>query len=68
MHPTSAKFSPQQIKQIRLKRKVSQAIFARYLNTSTSTIRQWEQGEKHPRGTSLKLLNLVAKKGLEILA
>jgi len=61
-------FSPKQIKQIRLDVKVSQAIFARYLNISTSTIRQWEQGEKHPRGTSLKLLNLVVEKGLEILA
>jgi putative transcriptional regulator len=43
-------------------------VFAKYLNTSPSTIRQWEQGEKHPRGTSLKLLNLVADKGLSILA
>jgi len=50
-----------------LAEKVGQAVFAKYLNTSTSTIRQWEQGGKHPRGTSLKLLNLVADKGLEIL-
>lgn len=32
-----------------------------------STVKQWEQGEKHPRGTSLKLLNLIADKGLAIL-
>lgn len=60
--------SPSEIKRIRLHEKVSQAIFAKYLNTSTSTVRQWEQGEKHPRGTSLKLLNLVADKGLEVIA
>lgn len=59
--------SPKEIKQIRLKEKVSQPVFAKCLNTSTSTVKQWEQGEKHPRGTSLKLLNLVAEKGLEIL-
>lgn len=63
-----AKLSPEEIKQLRLKEKVSQAIFALYLNTSLSTIRQWEQGEKHPRGTSLKLLNLVKKNGLKALA
>jgi len=59
--------SPREIKRIRLHEKVSQSIFAKYLNTSISTIRQWEQGEKHPRGTSLKLLNLVAHKGLDAL-
>lgn len=59
--------SPKEIKKIRLKEKVSQPVFAKCLNTSTSTVKQWEQGEKHPRGTSLKLLNLVAEKGLTIL-
>jgi putative transcriptional regulator len=60
-------FSSQDIKTLRLREHVSQVVFAKYLNTSPSTIRQWEQGEKHPRGTSLKLLNLVADKGLSIL-
>lgn len=60
-------FSATQIKKLRLREKVSQPVFAKCLNTSTSTIKQWEQGEKHPRGTSLKLLNLVAEKGLSIL-
>ena len=59
--------SATEIKRIRLREKVSQPVFARCLNTSTSTVKQWEQGEKHPRGTSLKLLNLVADKGLAIL-
>ena len=65
--PPVRELSPIEIKQIRLHEKVSQAIFAKYLNTSASTVRQWEQGNKHPRGTSLKLLNLVANKGLEVL-
>lgn len=60
-------FSATQIKKLRLREKVSQPVFAKCLNTSTSTVKQWEQGEKHPRGTSLKLLNLVAEKGLSIL-
>jgi putative transcriptional regulator len=35
------------------------------LNTSPSTIRKWEAGEKRPSGPSLKLLNLLARKGIE---
>ena len=29
---------------------------------------QWERGEKHPRGASLKLLSLIAKRGLRTVA
>ena len=65
--PPVKDFTPAEIKRIRLKEKVSQAVFAQCLNTSTSTIKQQEQGEKHPRGTSLKLLNIVAKKGISVL-
>lgn len=66
--PEVETFTPLEIKKIRLKEHVSQAVFAKYLNTSTSTVRQWEQGSKNPRGTSLKLLNIVANKGLAVLA
>ncbi|MBF2053409.1 MAG: helix-turn-helix domain-containing protein [Candidatus Sericytochromatia bacterium] len=59
--------TPAQIKKIRLKNKVSQAVFAAYLNTTVSTVQKWEQGQKKPGGVSLKLLNLVDSKGLEIL-
>lgn len=60
--------SPEQIKEIRLRENASQAVFARYLNVTTGLISQWERGEKHPRGASLKLLTLVAKKGLQAVA
>lgn len=55
-------------KQIRNENKASQGVFAAYLNTSKSTVQKWEQGQKKPNGPSLKLLNLVAKNGLQILA
>ena len=58
----------EQIRQIRLREKASQAVFARYLNVTTGLVSQWERGEKHPRGASLKLLTLVAKKGLQSVA
>jgi putative transcriptional regulator len=56
-----------QIKQLRIRNKASQAVFAAYLNTSSSTVQKWEQGQKKPNGPSLKLLNLVQQKGLEAL-
>ena len=65
--PSVKELTPHQIKMLRIKEHVSQAVFAKYLNTSSSTIKQWEQGGKRPRGTSLKLLNLIAAKGLSIL-
>lgn len=65
--PPVKDLSANEIKKLRLREKVSQPIFAKCLNTSTSTIKQWEQGEKHPRGTSLKLLNMVSEKGLGVL-
>jgi putative transcriptional regulator len=66
--PEVVPFEANHIKAIREKEKVSQAVFAAYLNISPSTVKQWEQGGKKPRGTSLKLLNLVADKGLAALA
>ena len=56
--------APKEIKRIREREKVSQPVFAACLNISASTVKKWETGEKHPHGASLKLLNLVAKKGI----
>lgn len=66
--PPVKEFTPSQIKRLRERNKASQAVFAAYLNTSPSTVQKWEQGQKRPNGPSLKLLNLVAARGLEVLA
>lgn len=58
----------EEIKALRERNKVSQPVFARYLNTSASTVKQWESGDKHPSGMALKLLSIVQKHGLKILA
>jgi len=65
--PPVKTYSATQIKRIRLKSKISQGVFAAYLNTSKSTVQKWEQGVKKPNGPSLKLLNLVAEKGIGVL-
>ena len=61
--PKLKQFSSRKIKKLRADLKVSQTVFAELLNVSLPTIKKWEAGEKHPRGASLKLLNLVATKG-----
>ncbi|HAU68353.1 MAG: DNA-binding transcriptional regulator [Arenicella sp.] len=66
--PPIKEFSATQIKRIRTQSKASQGVFAEYLNISKSTVQKWEQGQKKPNGPSLKLLNLVAEKGLSVLA
>jgi putative transcriptional regulator len=60
--------NPVQIKKLRQRLRVSQPIFARYLNTSESTIEKWETGAKRPSGMALRLLAVVDKHGLEALA
>lgn len=62
------RIEPSQIKRIRESQRVSQPVFARYLNTSESTIEKWESGEKRPSGMALKLLMIVQKHGLKMLA
>jgi putative transcriptional regulator len=56
------------IKSIREQHHVSQPLFAKYLNTSASTIQKWETGSKRPSGMALKLLAVVQKHGLQVLA
>lgn len=66
--PPVAPLGPEDIKRIREASQVSQAVFARLLNTSVSTVQKWEIGQKRPSGTALKLLHLVQKRGLEVVA
>ena len=60
--------SPQEIAAIREREEVSQSVFARHLGLSVTLISQWERGEKKPQGSSLKLLTLVKKNGLDFVA
>lgn len=60
-------YNAQDIRRIREKFRVSQAIFAAYLNASVSTVQKWESGEKKPSGSALRLLFVVDHRGLEAL-
>jgi putative transcriptional regulator len=63
----SPALSPRDIQRLRQANNVSQPVFARYLNTSESTVEKWETGAKRPSGMALKLLTIVRKHGLEVL-
>ena len=58
---------PQKIKSLRESANLSQAVFASVLNISVSTVQKWEVGDKKPSGPSLKLLDLIERKGLEVV-
>lgn len=60
--------NPEKIRKIRECNRVSQSVFARFLNTSESTVQKWETGAKRPSGMARKLLSVVDKHGLKILA
>ena len=54
-----------EIRALRDRVQLSQAVFAAVLNTSLSTVQKWEAGAKKPSGPSLKLLSLLDRKGLD---
>jgi putative transcriptional regulator len=60
-------YTPADVQRIRMKANTSQAVFASILNVGTTTVAAWEQGTKKPSGPAIKLLDLVDRKGLEIL-
>ena len=64
---TPPAFTPRDIQQLREANNVSQPVFARYLNTSESTVQKWESGAKRPSGLALKLLTVVQRHGLKVL-
>jgi len=53
--------SATQIQEIRKQINLSQTVFARLLNVSPSSIRQWEQGKRKPTGATKVLLELLKK-------
>lgn len=51
--------SGEQIKQLRERYQLSQAMLAELMNLSVVTISKWERNEKNPNGAALVLLNAL---------
>ena len=52
-------YSPLAVKKIRENAKKKQVEFAKMIGVKVSTLRNWEQGRRHPEGPALALLKLV---------
>jgi len=59
--------APEEIRAIREAERVSQPVFARYLNVSKNLVSDWERGAKRPGGPALRLLSIIKRKGLEAI-
>ena len=57
-----------EIRAIRQKAGVSQAVFAEHIGVTTGLISKWECGDKKPSRMALKVLALVKAKGLDVIA
>jgi putative transcriptional regulator len=55
------------IRELRERAHLSQAVFARYLNLTTGYVSQLERGAKRPTGPALVLLNIIRRKGIEVI-
>jgi putative transcriptional regulator len=68
---TPPAYTAERVAAIRIKKaKMSQAVFAGFLNVSSSTIQKWESpaSGKHPVGAAAKLLQIIEKKGIKAVA
>lgn len=65
--PTSAPINGDEIRSLREQANMSQAAFARSLNLSAGYISQLERGTKQPKGPALALLNVIKRKGIEVI-
>lgn len=58
---------PEKIRALRERERVSQPVFAAYLNVTRNLVSDWERGIKSPGGPALRLLSIVEKRGLDSL-
>jgi putative transcriptional regulator len=63
-------YSPSKVADIRIRKaRMSQSVFAEFLNVSVSAVQKWESpgSGKHPTGAAARLLQVIEKKGVEAI-
>ncbi len=65
--PKTALLTGRQIRAMRQRANLSQAVFARYLNLTVGYVSQLERGAKQPTGATLALLNVIKRRGIEVI-
>ena len=56
-----------EIRSLRERAHLSQAVFAHYLNLTVGYVSQLERGTKQPTGPALVLLDVIRRKGIEAI-
>ncbi len=64
---TAEPLTAEDIRKMRERARMSQAVFARHLNVTTGYVSQLERGAKRPTGAALVLLNVIRRKGMEAI-
>lgn len=64
---TVAPLTAKDVRSLRERANMSQAVFAHYLHLTTGYVSQLERGVKHPTGPALVLLNVIRRKGIEAI-
>jgi len=65
--PPVPNFTSTKVVKLRRKVKASQSAFGAILNVGKAKVAAWENGIRKPRGPEARLLDIVDRKGLEIL-
>src|SRR2546423_4577923 len=65
--PKVPPMSATQIRTLRERARMSQAVFARHLNLTVGYVSQLERSAKQPTGATLALLNVIRRKGIETI-
>lgn len=66
--PSIIEYTGDEIQKLRISQRMSQAVFAKYLNISPAMVRSLEQGKRHAHGAILKLLNVIDRYGISVLS
>ena len=65
--PTAKPVTGPDVRKMRRKARMSQAVFALHLNVTTGYVSQLERGTKRPTGAALALLNVIRRKGIDAI-
>jgi putative transcriptional regulator len=63
----TAAISGEDIRAMRERANISQAVLARYLNVTVGYVSQLERGTKRPTGPALALLDVIRRKGIDAI-
>jgi putative transcriptional regulator len=64
---TATPLTGEDIRSVREQAQLSQAALARYLGLTAGYVSQLERGAKQAKGPALALLNVIRRKGIEVL-